>query len=175
MTFLSACSKNILFDEQDSKSLNYKFKIQDLDNIDKTLQKQKYSYSTNRENKYIAIITYKSKDASMNQYIIDNNGTKELTIPEDTEFIISLDRNSTITYTWNIKNNIDNGIIKLLQQSFIDIPTGTKKPKPGEDYDRQNLYFKSLKSGNEKLVLRYEHNTDPKNEYFEITLNIKIQ
>lgn len=174
LIFLTGCSKQVLLDEQDSKLLNYNFKIQNLDNIDKSLKKQRYAYSTNRDKKYVAVINYQDKNASIGQYIIDNNGTKDLTISRDCQFVISLGRNSTVEYSWNIKNNIDNGIIKLEKQTLIEIPP-PKEPNPGENYDRQNFFFKCLKPGSEKILLRYENETQKSDQYFEITLNIKIE
>lgn len=35
----------------------------------------------------------------------------------------------------------------------------SEKGKEGSNYDRQNFYFKPLKSESEKLVMRYEHYT----------------
>lgn len=172
---VTGCSKNILLDEQDSNLLNYNFKIANLKNIDKTLSNQKYSYSTNTDKKYISVITHHSKNATINQYLINKDGKVDLTIDKDSNFIISLPANRTITYTWNIKNSIDKGIIQLDNRSWIDIPIPkSEKGNDGTSYDRQNFYFNPIKEGNEKIVMRYEHETEQRDEYFEITFNIII-
>jgi predicted secreted protein len=163
----TGCSQNLLL---------YNFKISDLNNIDNTLRKQRYSYSTNTDKKYAAVITYQSKNATMNQYFVNKDGTVDLTIPKNSLFIVSLPANRTIAYTWNIKNSIDNGIIHFENRSWIDIPMPkSSKRTTGDNYDRQNFYFKPLKSGSEKLVMRYEPQTEQSNYCFEVTFNIKIE
>lgn len=170
------CSKNVLLDEQNSDLLNYNFKIVDLKNTDKTLSNQIYSYSTNIDKKYVAVITYKSKNASLNQYLINKDETVDLTVPKDSYFVISLPANRTITCTWNIKNSIDNKVIQFENWSWIDIPIPkSEKASTGVNYDRQNFYFKPIKAGNEKVVMRYEHQTEKQNEFFEITFNVNIE
>lgn len=174
-TLIIGCSRNVLFDEQNNQPLNYNFKIFDLKNIDETLTHQKYSYSTTMDKKYIGIISYQSENASMNQYLVNNYDSVDLTISKDSNFIISLHANGIIAYTWNIKNSFDNNILLFDHRSCIQIPLpSSRKDMVGENYDRQNFYFTPLKIGNEKLVLRYEHQTEERNDYFEFTLNIKI-
>lgn len=176
LVFAICCSLNVLLDEQNSKLPNYNFKIGDLKNIDKTLSKQKYSYSTDVDKKYVAVITYQSKTASTNQYLVTKDGTVDLTVPKGSLLIVSLPANRTVAYAWNIKNSIDNGVIKLINRSWIDIPISeSEKDKTGVSYDRQNFYFKPLKSGAEKIVMRYEHQTIQNDEFFELTFNVKIQ
>ena len=107
------CSKQVIVNPQNSKNLNYDFIILNANSIDKTMIAQKYGY-TDGSKKYIAIVTYKPvititnhlNNAEMKQYLIDKNGTLNLTIPKNSSFIISLPANRTIMYTWNIKNNI---------------------------------------------------------------------
>ena len=176
LIIITLCSKNVFLDKQNDKLSNYNFKITDIKSIDKTLSNQKYLYSTNADKKYVAVITYQSKVASINQYLVDKDGQIDLIIPKGSLFIISLHANRTIAYTWNIKNSIENGIIQLQDRSWIEIPlTKSEKGKDGTNYDRQNFYFKSLKSGNEKVVLRYEHKTEQNNESFEVTFNIEVE
>jgi len=176
LVLVTGCSKNVVIDEKKGNLLNYDFEISDTQNIDETLINQKYCYSTHIDKEYIAIVTYKSKNASMRQYLISKDGIIDLTIPKDSDFIISLHANRTIAYTWNIKNNLDNGVIQFKNRSWIDIPMPeSEKGKTGVNYGRQNFYFKSIESGNEKVVMRYEHETEKRNEFFEVTLNIKIE
>lgn len=171
----TGCSQKAILDNQNSKSLNYNFKISDLKNIDNTLSNQLYSYDTSIDKKYVAVITYQSRNASINQYLVNNNGTINCTVHKGSNFIISLPANRTITYTWNIKNDIDNGIIQLKNRYWIDVSAPkSEKSKIGVSYDRQNLYFNSIKTGNEKVVMRYEHKAEQRNEFFEVTFNINI-
>lgn len=176
LVIITGCSKNVIFDEQDRNLLNYNFKIVDLKNIDKTLSNQKYSYSTNIDKKYVAVIIYQSKDASISQYLVKKDESVDLIVPKGSLFIVSLHANRTIAYTWNIRNNIDNGIIKLENRTWIEIPLpNSEKGKSGANYDRHNFYFEPLKLGDEKLVLRYEHHTEQSDESFEFTFNIEVQ
>lgn len=176
LAIMTGCSNNVLLNEQRDRILNYEFKISDTKNIDKTLSKQRYSYSTDIYKKFASVVTYKCKNASMKQYLIKEDGTVDLTIPKDSNFIISLPANRIITYTWNIKNNIDKEIINFENRSWIHIPMPkSSENTDGVNYDRQNFYFKPLKSGSQKIVMRYEHETEQRDESFEITFNIIIE
>lgn len=110
------------------------------------------------------------------QFLINKDGSLDINIPKGSSFILSLPANRTVTYTWNIKNTIENGIIRTDSRSWIEIPLPrSAKGKDGANYDRQNFYFNTVNSGNEKIVLRYEPQTEQGNEYFEITFNVKIE
>jgi len=75
-----------------------------------------------------------------------------------------------------MKNNLDNRVIQFENRSWVDIPMPiSEQGKTGANYDRQNFYFKPLKSGNEEVAMRYEHQTEQRNEFFEISFNIKVQ
>lgn len=176
LLIITGCSNNVLLNEERDRILNYEFKVSDTKNIDKTLSKQRYSYSTDIYKKFAAVVTYKSKDASMKQYLINEDGTVDLTIPKDSNFIISLPANRIIAYTWNIKNSIDTELISFENRSWIHIPMPkSSRNTEGDNYDRQNFYFKPLKSGSQKIVMRYEHQTEQREESFEITFNITIE
>lgn len=173
---MMGCSKNVLIDEKNSKLLNYDFKIENIRNIDNTLSKQTYCYTKNVDEKYVAVIIYNSNNASMNQYLINKGEAFDITVPKECKFILSIPANPIITYTWNIKNDFKNGIIEFEDRSWINIPTPKFEQKSIEiNYDRQNFYFNPIKSGNEKLVMRYEHDKEQRNEFFEITFNINIE
>lgn len=49
--------------------------------------------------------------------------------------------------------------------------------KEGEEYGRQNFYFKVMSEGNENLVMKYESKSpvEDKDDGFEINFNITIQ
>lgn len=176
LLIITGCSNNVLLNEERDRILNYEFKISNMKNIDKTLSKQRYSYSTDIYKKFAAVITYKSKDASMKQYLINEDGVVDLTIPKDSNFIISLPANRIIAYTWNIKNRIDTELISFENRSWIHIPMPkSSRNTEGDNYDRQNFYFKPLKSGSQKIVMRYEHEIEQRDEFFEITFNIMIE
>ena len=176
LLFMSGCSNHVLIDEQNSKLLNYNFRISNPKKIDKILSNQRYAYTTKLDSTYAAVIIIQSKNASIKQYLIETNGSLNLSIPKNCEFIISLPKNCTISYTWNIINNIDNGIIKFEHCSRIEIPIPrSEKGECGTNYDRQSFYFKTLKSGDEKIVMRYEHVTLSSQPYKEINFNIKAE
>jgi predicted secreted protein len=124
----------------------------------------------------MAVVTYRVKTASMKQYLVDKNGKVDLVLPKDSSFIVSLPANRTIAYNWNIKSDVDHGIIKFEKRSWIEIPIPKpERGKNGANYDRQNFYIKPLKSGDEKIAFRYEHETMQNQEFFEINLNVKVQ
>lgn len=173
---MMGCDQNVLLDEQSSKLLNYNFKISNLTNIDKSLTKQRYSYSTDISKKYIAVIIYKSKDASMKQYIVSKDETINLTVPEDSNFIISLPANRTISYTWNMEDTLNNGEIQLENRSWINIPIPkSEKNISGTNYDRQNFYLKPIKSGNGKITMIYKPNEKLDSNSFRFTFTINIK
>lgn len=170
------CSNSVMLDEENSNLLNYEFKISNEEKMDKILSNQKYSYSTNIDKKFIAVIIYDSKNASIQQYLINNKQILDLVIPKESKFIISLPANRIITSTWNIKNELKNDVIEFLDRSWIEIGTPKlQKGQEGMNYDRQNFYFKSIESGNQDLVMRYEHQTEEREDFFEVTLNIIIE
>jgi predicted secreted protein len=174
---IKADNTNVFLDEQKSNLLNYSFKIADLKNIDKTLSNQRYYFFTkNTDEKYVAVVTYQAENASTNQYLITKDGTIDVTVPKDSHFIISLPANPTMGCTWNIKNSVDNGIIEFENRSWIDMPLPKSvKHYHSISYARQNFYFKHIKAGNEKVVMRYENETEPKVAFYEITFNIKVE
>lgn len=146
------------------------------EDMDKELSNQKYSYSTDIDKKYVAIATFKSEKTLINQYLINKDGTLDLNLPIGTLFAISLPANRTVAYTWNIKNNLDNGVIQYENRSWIysTLPK-TEINTDGMSYDRQNFYFISGLIGNEKVVMRYEYQAEQNNDYFEITFCINVQ
>lgn len=176
LVITTGCSNNVLLNEQRDRILNYEFKISNMKNIDKTLSKQRYSYSTDIYKKFAAIVTYKSKDASMKQCLMNEDGAVDFTIPKDSNFIISLPANRIIAYTWNIKNSIDKELISFENRSWIHIPMQRLfRNTEGDNYDRQNFYFKPLKEGSQRIVMRYEHQEEQREESFEIIFNIIIE
>jgi len=158
----------VVVDEKNSKLLNYEFKIKDFNSMDDIMSKQRYLYTTDIDKTYVAIAVYESPNTSMKQYLVQKDKTVDLTISKDSTFVISLYANSTVAYTWNIKNDINNELIKFIKKSKIDIPLPNPKiHSDGTNYGRENFSFKSLKVGSEKIVLRYEHQTDQQNEFFK--------
>lgn len=88
LVLISGRSRQVIVDRQNSKLLNYNFRIVNVKNIDKTLSRQRYGYSTNIDNKYFTVATYKSKNASMKQYLVNKNG-----YPECEELLYELGEN----------------------------------------------------------------------------------
>ena len=165
-----------MLDEDNSNLLNYNFKISDYKRIDNTLSNQNYAYSSSVDKQYIAIIKYNSKNASIEQYLINDNDTLDLVVPKESNFIISLYANRIISYTWNIKNELNNDIIEFENRSWIEISAPKSyKGQDGLNYDRQNFYFKSIASGKQELVMRYEHQVEEREDFFLLTLNIIIE
>lgn len=176
LLMIRGCSMGTTTEEQETRLLDYTFEIKDTKAVDSILSDQKFIYSTNTEKKYAAVISYKLDVASLKQYPVENSGTVDLTIPKGSNFILSLPANKTIAYTWNIKDENAEESVRFENRTWIEVDS-PKPPKDstGVDYSRQNFHFRALKEGNTKIVMRYEHQTEERNEYFEITFNIKIQ
>lgn len=168
--------KRIIVSNCSNPPLKYNFGFGNIDKLDKLLSNQRFNYSTDINKKYISVILLEKNTAYVEEHIVTDGGTTDITIPQNTNFIISLHANNTIAYTWNIKNNLDADTINFGKKTKISIPTPLFKPRTdGDNYDRENLYFKSLNKGNEKLVLRYEHEEGQNTQFFESTLNINIK
>ncbi|WBW96169.1 protease inhibitor I42 family protein [Oceanirhabdus sp. W0125-5] len=159
------------------KLLEYNFSYDDISKINKKLSKQKYSYSTKTNKNIISIISLDNGKAYVKEYIINDNEVKDIEISKK-DFIISLHANSTILYTWNIKNSSHlktDEIFELKSKKTIGIPFSTDAD--GENYNRENFLFEVKKEGTQKIVLRYEHceNAEKlKDDYNEITFNLKV-
>lgn len=168
--------KRIIVSNCSNPPLKYNFAFSNIGKLDKLLSNQKFNYSTDINRKYISVILLENNTAYVEEHIITDGGATDITIPQNTNFIISLHANSTIAYTWNIKNKFNTATIDFIKKTKISIPKHLFKPRTdGDDYDRENLYFKSLNKGNEKLVLRYEHKEGQTAQFFESTLNINIK
>ncbi|MDT8717758.1 protease inhibitor I42 family protein [Clostridium sp. 19966] len=168
--------KQVYFDDKDSNHVNYDFRISNLKDMDKSLSRQSYYYTVSSDKVYIALITYKENKASMKQYLVNENGSIDLTISKDNNFIISLHANSTIAYTWNIKSSLNNKVIKFDKKSSISIPTPKSDyGKDGVNHSRENFYFNTLNAGSEKIDLRYESKVRKNSEFIDITFDINIE
>jgi len=166
----------VVIQKNQTKLMNYNFYFISETKMDEILNKQRYSFSQSIDQKYISVITLDKYKGSVKEYNIDKEGSTNITIPKDKDFIISFPCYSCSIYIWNMKNNINSEIIKFTKSSRIDLPTPfSERGKCGNGYDRQNFYFSSLKEGTEKLKLRYEHPENPDQEYYETTLNISVK
>lgn len=174
---ITGCSKQVYIDDEVKNSLNYIFKIPNLNNIDKTLSNQKYAYSIKDGKEYISVITCQARNASIKQYLVNYTDTLSLAISKDTLLILSFHANSILPSTWNIENNIDNGILKFNKKSSIEIPLpNADKGKDGVNYNRQNFYFTPLKAGSEKVFIAYERIfSEEKQLYIKLTFDITIK
>ncbi len=173
---LAGCNRTSVEQDGSKKLSSYKFKINDFKKMDKILAKQEYNYATDIDKYYIAVIVYDSKNATVNEYEIDNKTITNINIPKNKYLILSFPANRTIEYTWNIKNDISNGILNFDSKSWIKPSTKSiEKDVTGTNYDRQNFYFSHLKEGTQKLIMRYEHKKGLVNDYFESIININIK
>lgn len=166
----------VVIQEDENKLLKYNFYYINKSKVYSILSKQRYSYSQAIDTKYISVITLNSFKANVKEYKITKDGTTNIIIPKDKDFIISLHANRTIVAEWIIKNNLDKNIIKFNECMWMVMQTPfSDKDKSGINYDRQNLYFKALKEGTTNLILRYECEETANNNYFETNLNITIK
>lgn len=176
LIFFIGFEKNSFLRDESNDLISPDFKISDIEDIDETLSKQSY-YSYDKVGKrYISIIVYKDETASMKHYLVENYGEVDITIPRGHKFIISLGASRTVAYTWNIKNDIEKGVIQFKGASWMEVPLPEAlRGNIGVSNDRQNFFFKPIKKGRQKVILRYEHNSEKRSEYFEVTLNVRIK
>lgn len=168
--------KRIIVSNCSNPLLKYNFGFGNIDKLDKLLSNQRFNYSTDINKKYISIIILENNTAYVEEHIVTDGGITDMTLPQNTNFIISLHANSTIAYTWNIKNKFNTATIDFIKKAKISVPMPLFKPRAdGDNYDRENLYFKAMNKGDEKLVLRYEHKEGQTTQFFESTLNINIK
>ncbi len=149
---------------------------EDNEEWDLVLQKQKYLKSDRSDESYVAVIVYHNNEAEMKQFLVENKGTINITVPKDSNYIISLPANSTVAYSWNRKNEINDRVVAFDQQSWTENPMPKKDMgKVGVSYARQNFYFHTKEKGKEKLIMRYEHLTEQREEFLEVTFHIKVK
>ncbi|MCM1988224.1 protease inhibitor I42 family protein [Oceanirhabdus seepicola] len=160
------------------KLLEYDFSYNDISKINNKLCNQKYSYTTKANKKIISVITLDNGKAHVKEYEVFEDGVIDIEIPSK-QFIISFHANSTVLYTWNIKNSNDlkmNEIIEIKNKDKIKIPFESNDVD-GENYDRENFLFEAKKEGTQKIIFRYEHSENSealKDEYFEIIINLTV-
>jgi len=177
--FLVNMERNLIINNEKDVQTEYSFKITEKENLNSVLSEQKYYYTTDYDKKYISVITCKSDTAVMNQFLTKNGDVIELEMPYDSTVVISLPANRTIAYGWSLDNMNDNSLLQLYDYSWIKIPgniIGTIKD--GENYDRQNFYFKASAAGNEDFTMRYQNMSDQSMENedcFEINFKITMQ
>lgn len=112
------------------------------------------------------------------KYNINKNGSININIPKNSAFILSLPANVTRSCTWEMLNTPSPNIMKYLGNSYVEPPkykihfTQLK----GESSSRQNLSFKSLDKGTDKLDLSYRNNETPQAGYnYDIIVNFIIE
>lgn len=184
MTVLLAYFHNsnqvILINNTDMKKLqDYSFKYnKSKSDLDIPLMNKKFCYfkdtSTDQRKECISVITYRKGKAHFKEYMVSDNDTISLDIPEDESFIISLYANSTITYTWNTSDYIDKNILNYIKKTRIQIYGPGNDGATGVSYDRENLYFKPSGKGDVKILIKYEHETQKSNPTFNINFDINI-
>lgn len=154
---------------------SYNFKINDPDKIEETLQQLHYKYSDNINKRSIAIAVFDKHEGIMNEYEVANGAVININIPKGENFVISLPANKTIEYTWNITNKLGINVIEFQNRSWIPIySTPILKDAAGTSYDRQNFYFESINIGSENIKMKYAHQSEARDEFFEFTIKVTI-
>lgn len=167
---------NVMPIQKESKSeLSYEITKEEYEEWDLVLMKQKYISSTQADERYAAVFIYSGNEGELKQYLIENDGNINITVPAESKYVISLPANSTVAYSWNIKNEMNDRIIVFDQLTQTENPMPKKDiGKVGVSYARQNFYFHSKESGIGKLVMGYEHVTEQRDDTIEVTFHIKI-
>lgn len=172
---LLGCSKHVIISNNDDKLLEYTFNYKKTEDISKILINQKYTFSKDSNKKIVSIIFLDGKKAKVKEYNISNGGTIDIIAPPNTDFIISLPIFTTVAYTWNIKNDIEDDAIIFISKSRIELFSSNYKKDDGSGYGRENFFFHASDKGTQKLCLRYEHETGLNPEYYESTINITLK
>ncbi|MBP1755675.1 MAG: hypothetical protein H6Q59_2073 [Firmicutes bacterium] len=167
---------NVMPLHQDSKpESSFEITKEDYEEWDTILLKQKYNNSAQAEERYAAVFVYSGNMGEMKQYLIEDKRNIDITVPADSNYIISLPANSTVAYSWNIRNERKR-IISFDQLTQTENPmTKNDQGKVGVSYARQNFYFHGEETGREKLVMRYEHLTEQREDTIELTFRIKVE
>ncbi|URZ02598.1 hypothetical protein [Clostridium felsineum] len=154
------------------KTHNYNFNIGNIEYMDKLLANQRYIYSNHINSYYAAIITYDLKNASIKQYLVNNNSSVNLNIPNKKASVLSLPYSPAVACKWNLQNPMDNNVIRLYKKTKVSIPVFTSRLIGGNS-ERQLFYFSNLKKGKEKLIFQYKNYLDNK-IYFKTTLYVNV-
>jgi predicted secreted protein len=137
-----------------------------------------YSY-TKDDTKNIYIIIKDGVFIKYKKYNVTRTGEISIEIPKTSEFVVSLDSNSTISYEWDIINKVNSDKVKFERSDYMEpysILSNIKRVKDGESRERKNLYFKTVDSGNEKIKLKYHNQKLIQTEYeYNVAINIAIK
>jgi len=169
---ITGCTNKLDYESNSVKPSSYKIYSDSLD--DKLLSTENFDVSIDSNKTIVYIQSLKSNKLTLYKYECTNNGVMNISIEENTNFVISLHANSIISYDWNIKNNIDNSVLKFEKKTKLKVPFQNHKQLIGVNNDRQNFYFKTLKKGNQNIILKYEHIGYSEPEYFQIKVNLNI-
>lgn len=120
------------------------------------------------------IIRFEPPFTKFQQYQINKYASLDLIVPKDTEFIVSLCANVTITYKWEIDMVKDSKILEYKKDNFIEPYEIKFTSLKGDSNRRQNFLFKAESVGSEKIVLRYM-NIDNSEVDSELILNIGVK
>lgn len=168
---LFGCSSNSI----DNNDLDEYSKF---DNMLKGLQ---YSKSINSEIKPVTIISYNTEDLSVvsnKEYYIKENNSIDISLGDDCSFIISLPRNPTVTYSWDMLNLGENSLVELKNISSVDLPfkwnVNNINTPEGVGVTRQNFYFSVLDKGSQSIRFEFRSTAYESFDNFKITININI-
>ena len=144
-------------------------------NIDYVAQNYKYEVSYN-DNQIIYVFVYNDNNYKINKFNVSNNNKINIEVPDGEKFIISLLAYKTVTYTWNIKNELDKNILSILDKKWIDVKDDSTIKQTGGSPDRQNFYFQTKGEGMQTLKLKNEQQKEPEStvDPFEVVLEVKV-
>lgn len=178
--FLFHGRNQVLLDETDSRVLNSTFWAANPEQMDQTLKRKRYAYTTDIHKENIAVLIYRSHQAAMKQYLMDHGEEKTLTVPRDAKLVISLPVYTDSTFVWMTEDEGGEEVLKLDRQSSISIPYKPKVRVTGSGYSRRNFYFTPLKAGTRRIRFVYQQDPSiatPENSKGKsfITLSIRVQ
>ncbi|GKX67152.1 hypothetical protein [Inconstantimicrobium mannanitabidum] len=163
-------SKQVYINECKDSIKDYDFTVKNVEKLDAKLSKQKYSYSTATDKKYITVIVYRNQKASAQQYLIKENDNIDLLINKTSQLVISLPAISKTDSSWNVEGLSEN-YLAFMKKSKTDIPNPIfLKNNTDQSYDRENIYFDAYRSGSESFTLSYEDNSGKKDIHFNVNI-----
>lgn len=133
----------------------------------KSLEKMSYSYSTNQENKIIALIFKENDKWSYREYWVENGENLTLKGDEGQLIYLSLPANRTVAYSWSLISSGNSEVAnEVTYNEWFHIPFDNAQGTVGENYDRQ-IFDLSTLNKSLPFKLEYKHSSEERKEIFE--------
>lgn len=150
------------------------FQIDQGIDLDKLLSNLKYETSTQKDKKYIYVVSLDKNNGKVQKYEISQNATTEINVQKNKDFIISFPADKKSLYEWTIEKELDESLLKNSSKSWIRT-TSIPLFKSGEQINRENFRFSTLRSGKQTVKFKYFSTKEKKSDTFLTSINIVVQ